>query len=358
LDPAATPIKPSGVDTVAKDVCRSRVKSALVYVFAVACLLWVFHNVHPRQLLASMFIANWGLVALAIVADILTYVLQGLRWKLLLAPVGRLSSLRATQGIYAGLFTNEWVPLRVGELVRAFLVSRWLSSRFTAVLPSMAVERILDAFWVAIGITLAGFFVPLPKDLVEVGYAIGGIVLLAASLFLWMVFRKKKETACTGQDFSRGVLRWFLRFGFQFARGLRDIGISYRLYLSALLSAGMLASQTLALWFMMLACRIDLPLRAAAIVLLIVRLGTAIPNAPANIGSFQLFTVLALGLFGEDKTVAAGFSMVYFLALTVPLWALGLLAISRTGISLSTLQFEAAVLGRTTRHAQCGIGDQ
>jgi hypothetical protein len=47
---------------------------------------------------------------------------------------------------------------------------------------------------------------------------------------------------------------------------------------------------------------------------------------------------LALRLFGEDKTVAAGFSMVYsspFLALTVPLWIRGLLAISRTGINLS-----------------------
>jgi uncharacterized protein (TIRG00374 family) len=350
-------MNPSGVDTAAKDVWRSGVKTALVYGFAGACLLWVFHNVHPRQLLASMFIANWGLVAFAIIADILTYVLQGLRWKLLLAPVGRLSTLRATQGIYAGLFTNEWVPLRVGELVRAFLVSRWLSSRFTAVLPSMAVERILDAIWVAIGITLAAFFVPLPKDLVKMGAALGGIVLLAVSLFLGMIFRKK-EAAGTEHDSSTGVVRWFLRFGFQFARGLRDIGISYRLYLSALLSAGMLASQILALWFMMLACRIDLPLRAAAVVLLVVRLGTAIPNAPANIGSFQLFTVLALGLFGEDKTVAAGFSMVYFLALTVPLWTLGLLAISRTGISLSTLQFEAAALGRSTGHDQCGIGDQ
>ena len=77
-----------------------------------------------------------------------------------------------------------------------------------------------------------------------------------------------------------------------------------------------------------------------------VRLGTAIPNAPANVGSFQFFTVLALRLFGEDKTVAVGFSMVYFLALTVPLWILGLLAISRTGMNLSTIRFEAAALRR------------
>jgi uncharacterized membrane protein YbhN (UPF0104 family) len=334
----------SGADAPERDVRRFRVKRALVYAFATACLVWVFHDVHPRELLATMSIANWWFVALAIIIDILTYVLQGIRWKLLLAPVGRLSTLRATQGIYAGLFTNELVPLRFGELVRAFLVSRWLSLPFTEVLPSMVIERFLDALWLAVGVGLAAIFVPLPKDLVEIGGALAGIVLFATLLFLWMVFRKKKEPECTENGSSPRALRGLLSFGLQLACGLRDIGISYRLYLAALLSAGMLAAQALGLWFMMLACRIDLSLGAAAIVLLVVRLGTAIPNAPANVGSFQFFTVVGLRLFGEDKTVAAGFSMVYFLALTVPLWTLGLLAISRTGMNLSTIRFEAAAL--------------
>jgi uncharacterized membrane protein YbhN (UPF0104 family) len=341
----------SGADAPERDVRRFRVKRALVYAFATACLGWVFHDVHPPELLATMSIANWWFVALAIIIDILTYVLQGIRWKLLLAPVGRLSTLRATQGIYAGLFTNELVPLRFGELVRAFLVSRWLSLRFTEVLPSMVIERFLDALWLAVGVGLAAIFVPLPRDLVEVGYALGGILLLATFLFLWMVFRKKKEPECIEHDSSPRALRGLLGFGLQLACGLRDIGISYRLYLAALLSAGMLASQALVLGFMMLACRIDLSLGAAAIVLLIVRLGTAIPNAPANVGSFQFFTVLALRLFGEDKTVSAGFSLVYFLALTVPLWILGLLAISRSGMNLSKIRLETAALRRYTRRA-------
>jgi len=79
-------------------VYRSGVKRALVYTFALGCLVWVFHDIHVRQLLAAMSIANWRLVALAILVDILTYVLQGMRWTLLLARVGRLSSLRATPG--------------------------------------------------------------------------------------------------------------------------------------------------------------------------------------------------------------------------------------------------------------------
>jgi hypothetical protein len=100
----------------------------------------------------------------------------------------------------------------------------------------------------------------------------------------------------------------------------------------------MLACQILALWFMMLACQIELRFWSSAVALLILRLGTSLPNGPANIGNFQFFCVLALRLCGIPKTVAVGFSIVHFVALTIPLWILGLLAITRTGLTLSSVR--------------------
>jgi Lysylphosphatidylglycerol synthase TM region len=62
------------------------------------------------------------------------------------------------------LFVNELVPLRFGEVFRAFLVSRWLSLQFVSVLPSMIVERFLDGLWLATGIGIAAIAVPLPPS--------------------------------------------------------------------------------------------------------------------------------------------------------------------------------------------------
>ena len=56
-------------------------------------------------------------------------------------------------------------------------------------------------------------------------------------------------------------------------------------------------------------------------VFIIVHLGTLVPGAPANVGSYQFFTVLGLTLFGVEKAAAAGFSFVVFTVLTAPLWA-------------------------------------
>lgn len=304
------------------------------YTVALGCLLWVFRDVHLRPLFAAMEIAYWKFVALAIVLDILTYVFQGVRWRILLLPVGNLSTQRATQGVYAGLFVNELAPFRVGEVVRAFLVARWLSVSFASVLPSIVVERFLDALWLVVGLGLAMLFVPLPQSLVGAAEVLGVMVLGAAALFLWIILRDQQQCKDNEQHSRSSLFRKIFGYFSRFSRGVRDIGFSGELFLAALLSCAMLVVQVVVLWFMMHACRIHLPLLVAAVVFLILRLGTAIPNAPANVGTFQFFIVVALTFFGVNKTAATAFSIVYFGVLTVPLWTLGLLAIASSGLDL------------------------
>jgi hypothetical protein len=60
------------------------------------------------------------------------------------------------------------------------------------------------------------------------------------------------------------------------------------------------------------------------------------------VGAYQFFTVLGLTLFGVEKTLATGFSVVAFVILTLPLLALGLTAITHAGISVSSLRTNMA----------------
>ena len=98
--------------------------------------------------------------------------------------------------------------------------------------------------------------------------------------------------------------------------------------------------QAAAFWLVMTAYGMHLSFWVGAAVLLIVHFGTAIPNAPSNIGTYQFFTVLGLSFFGIDKTTAAGFSVAVFIILTVPLWVLGLLAVNGSGLSLRSIRGE------------------
>ncbi|HYR89685.1 MAG TPA: lysylphosphatidylglycerol synthase transmembrane domain-containing protein [Terriglobia bacterium] len=299
--------------------------SILGYVVAGLALIWVFHDVHPGAALRSVASLDPLLLAAAIAVDILSYVCQGFRWTLLLHR--RISVLRATQAIYSGLFLNEVFPMRVGELVRGYIVSRWLATDFTSILPSIVVERTFDAVWLAIGIGLTALFVPVPRNLLMVGDILGVTVLAATAALFYVVFHKRDKAATRR---NRGRIGTFIE---TFVLGTRLIGRSRLFYAAFILSSAYLTTQILSFWLVMRAYGLDLNIWAGAATLLIIHVGTAIPNAPANVGTYQFFCVLGLTLFGIDKSSAAGFSVVVFIALTIPLWIVGFLGLSRSGMT-------------------------
>lgn len=320
-----------------------QLKTVAGYLFALAGLVWVLHDVHPNQLVAHLTIYDWRWAAVAILADILAFISQGWRWSLLLSPLGKISTLRATQAIYAGLFTNEVLPLRAGEVLRAFLVSRWLSAPLGSVIASIAVERILDGIALALCLGVATVFVPLPHGIERTADIFGIAIIISAVVLGWLVYRYGGRSVASEQ----GRLRSFLR---SILAGSHLIITSGRFWWAAAISFLVLGFQSLAFSFMMPACGLDLPLWVGVVVFFIVHLGTAVPNAPANVGSYQFFTALGLTLFGVDKAAAAGFSIVVFLVLTIPLWIIGFIALTASGMNLKRVRLEISGL-RTQKNS-------
>lgn len=281
-------------------------RQALTWVIAIACLGWVMHGVPAQALTVGMHGVRWKWMVLGLILDVAGYVLQGWRWRLLLDGW---SVQKAIQAVYAGLFTNEILPMRLGEALRGWLAARWTGNDWRAVAGSMVLERVFDAAWLAAGLALAVRAVELPGVLSAISQWspwVAGVGLLAATF-------------------------WASR-----RRGWRR-GLS-----AAAVSSLVLLTQALGFAFLGTAFSLPLPIWKILVVLLIVRVGTAIPNAPANIGSFQFFTVLGLTQLGVAKPQAAAFSLFVFMLLTVPLWALGLLALRASGYDLARVRAELA----------------
>jgi uncharacterized protein (TIRG00374 family) len=318
------------------------------YAVAVLCLLWVFHGVKVRELIGSVTAINWWWIALALFFDIFSYACQGLRWDLLLHPIGRISTFRATEAIYAGLFVNEILPMRPGEVLRMYLVSRWAGVRFSQVIPSILVERYFDAIWLALAFGIIVLAVPLPRYLVDAEEILGITALAGTALFIYLVFRKRSGGAAeSGGPVGRWrPVRWISGLLDKTTHGIRDIGRSRFLYSSFAVSLLLLVGQMLSYWLVMVAYGLPLSFWNGAAIFLIVHIGTAIPSAPSNVGTYQFFTVVGLTLFGIDKTLATSFSVVVFFILTIPLWAIGMLVFGRLGLSLKKVQTEIALLNK------------
>lgn len=278
---------------------------------------------------------NWWWVALAVTADIAVYSWQAWRWSLLLHPIEPVGFWQAVRAIYVGLFANEVLPFRAGEVVRCYLLSRWSALPFSVSLSSALIERIFDGWWLCACLFLALRIVPHPhmRFLIPIGYALAGLVLAGSLLLAVAMFhRHRARAALAGGSWKRHV------------RVLIDdlslIGHSRYLYFAFLQSLPYLLLQVIPIYASFKGYGFDdLLLKEAFALMVILRISSAVPQAPGNLGLFQFLTKESMvKMFNVVPVEAERFSLVLWGIVTLPLLIGGAVALAVTGARIGELR--------------------
>ena len=161
------------------------------YIFAVICIIYVFRDYESSRFLNEVKKTDWIWIIPAVFFDVMSYTSQGYRWKQLLVNNGNISVLKTTQSVYVGLLANELMPFRVGELIRAVIVSKWLKKNIFSILPSIGFERTIDGFWLFLAVGISFFYAPLPAYIIRSEMVLGIIVLILIILIIY--FNSKKH---------------------------------------------------------------------------------------------------------------------------------------------------------------------
>ncbi|HVV70877.1 MAG TPA: lysylphosphatidylglycerol synthase transmembrane domain-containing protein, partial [Verrucomicrobiae bacterium] len=325
--------KGSGINTAFQRLWRS-LPVALSYVVAGACLFWIFHDVNWHDLLHSMERIVWWRLLPVAVLDIASYLIVAYEWQLLLRPAGRLGFIDASRAVFAGRFANDVLPVQLGYLVRIFLASRAMGERVSVVVPSLLLERLLDGWWLGVGILLLTFYTPLPSSIIRARNILGGVVVAGLLVMVFLAFKRRKPNHSTRQPGHVRrpveVIRGFLH---RVIEGMSDIARSHVLPAVVLLAAVKLLVQGFAYFAVLWAYGLEVSVWTGLAVFLIAYLGITVPSTPASAGVFQFFSVLGLELFGIEKTTASGVSLVAFVVLTAPLAATGFYAVATSGLT-------------------------
>lgn len=334
------------MNTAIQDAYQKRPRLLLIvgYGLASICLVWVLHDFHIMQALRQIANVSWKWVALGMACDVLSYGVQALRWKFLLAPFGKVRLSRSIRAVYSGLFANLVFPLRPGEVLRSYLLSNSEDITIGRILGSVGVERFVDLVIATAALAVVSLFVELPRRFQRVAdtLAVVTLVLLTIVALVILYLEIKLGSSPSADGKRRRLPGKFMAV----LTDLHAIGTSPSFYAAVLTSLLMPFCQVLGLWAMMRSYGLSLSLLAAVVVLLIINLGVSLPNAPANVGSYQFFCVLGLGIFDVEKTSATGFSIFAFLALTLPLAFLGFAALLRSGMSLRSMREKVKGLPR------------
>jgi len=299
------------------------------------CLAWALHNYQFNDLWPAVRSLDWRWVAAGVLADLSVYIIHGWRWNTLLEPIARLKLWRTVQAIYIGLFANEVLPLRVGELIRCYLLTHWNGLRLSLGFASAGVERVLDGFWMLVAFLItAGFVKGIDRRVMLGVQLLAGGVLLCALVLAWIVMRKQEAVSLVREK------RWAATMRHVF-EGLHLMGNPRTLGATALISLLYLLVHMFSYWALMKADLFDLSFWSAAGVTVIIRLLTLIPNAPGNAGVINFACIVAMKTFGVEKGDATTFSIILFGALTLPLLVGGAVATALTGLNIGELHKRA-----------------
>lgn len=311
-------------------------KSLLVVamLLSFACLAWALKDFEPEKLWPEIVQMNWAWVAAAVLFDILVYFLQGWRWSLLLRPVADIPYARSIRAIYVGLFANEIVPGKPGEIIRCYLQGRWSGLPFSVVLSSVIIERVFDGIWLILCLVVATQLVEVPQIYITAGQILGVLVAIGAALLgSAMFFKRQTREAFAGH-------KWLSKLNV-LLEDLYLIGHSKYLYLSAIASLPYLMLQLLPIYALTQGYGLDINLAQAFVIMVILRIVSVAPQAPGNLGAYQAVATLGLVMFGVDLSMAKRFSFVMWAVITIPLLIAGFIALTITGSRLSELRREA-----------------
>jgi hypothetical protein len=317
---------------------RSRVLLVVTYLASLGCLVWSLHDAKLGELKDDLLTMNWWWLGVAVIADISVYCWQTVRWRLLLRPVEAVTFRQAVSAIYVGLFANEVLPFRAGEILRCYLISRWTRLPFSVAVSSALIERIFDGIWLCLCLVLTVRVVDFPRHMrwiVDGGYVLGMVVLSGAALLALAVFLRQQTRALLSGDGWQRHVRVLID-------DLNLIGHSRYLYFAFLQSLPYLLLQVIPIYAALRAYGFELGLGCAFVLMVILRLGSVVPQAPGNLGLFQLLTKEALErIFNVVPAEAARFSLVLWGTVTIPLLVAGFVALMVSGSRLFELKRQA-----------------
>jgi uncharacterized protein (TIRG00374 family) len=316
----------------------------------VAALWWVLRQVSFPELWEVFRQSDWRWWTLSVVAVTAIFPLRAIRWRVILDPVASALPLGMLwRSTAIGMMVNNLLPLRAGEIARAYALTRETPRvGFAASFTSLAVDRVFDA--VVLLLLLALGMLDLPgagtriiqgrtlEDWVGSGTIV--VALVIGALYLVVVFPERviglyeafaRRVAPSIEARGRALLA-------AFASGLSVLRSPKRFVIVLGWTVFHWLVNALAFWCGFQAVGIDVSYSAALVVQGLIALGVATPSSPGFWGVFEFVAVIALtALYAIPADAAAAWAVAFHLLSFIPITVIGLYYLGRLDLRLGEI---------------------
>ncbi|MBP9837690.1 MAG: flippase-like domain-containing protein [Proteobacteria bacterium] len=278
---------------------------------------------------------------------VFSFVLRALRWRYLLPSHIEFSTLKLFSACILGMLATCILPLRAGEFVRPWVLSRSGKVSFSLSFSSVVTERVFDIFamltlclfslnnianapeWITLclkALTALAFGILL---LMILSYYKGNFVISFAQKILFLVFRS--ENNAIGKKIVE-ILQ-------EFILGLKSISSFRELIIIIIYSNTLWFSFSLIYYLGLRSFGIEADFWVGNAVNVFVALAIAAPSAPGFIGTFQIGCIAALSkAYGYSNEFAVAYSIVMHSLQMILSLITGTIMLNYEGLSFKQLK--------------------
>ncbi|MGW8250521.1 MAG: lysylphosphatidylglycerol synthase transmembrane domain-containing protein [Anaerolineales bacterium] len=306
-------------------------------IISIISLVVVFYFADLQELREALVLADTRLIVLGAVLIVVWLFVRGLFWRTLLQDKAAYRDVFWT--LNEGYLINNLLPFRLGEIARAFLLSKKSGMSFWEVLPSILIERIMDITY-AIGL----FFLLLPFVVGISGQGsfavVMGIGILLVFLVLFLLARNRDWALKVNDKIGERVpiiRRLTGKIVPSFLTGLAVLTDGRR-FLTAVGWVTLDWAIAFLEYFVLVRAFVpDAKPLWSSFSLVVAALGIAVPSSPGGVGVFEAAIVGALALFGVNSSAALAAAITAHVIQYAVTGVLGMYALIRDGESLTGL---------------------
>lgn len=328
---------------------KNGIRNTLGILLSVLLLWWTMKGTSVSAVWAVLSRSSLPLWIGCMVFGTAIFPLRARRWQALLAPVaGRLPFGPLWRSTAVGMMSSNVIPLRPGEFVRAFALSREEPRvRFTAAVASVAVDRLFDTVVILLMMLVATLDPAFPSQQKIGDHTIAvwltiPAVLFSAVLVGLVIFLIAPDRVFAMAD---AVVR---RLAPRFEPAVRSHLEGFVSGLHVLRSPRLLAEvffwtvlhwlcNAFAFWLGFRALHLNAPFSAALLLQGLIAIGVAIPSSPGFFGPFEAVGKAGLAIYGVSNTNAVSWVIGFHVLTFVPITVMGAWYLSRMKLHFSDL---------------------
>lgn len=324
------------------------VKIILGMLVSVVFLWLVFKEIDFNEVWSAMQDLNLFWLIPAILVYFIGVWVRTTRWCFLMRPVKKSTTARFFPIYIISYMANNILPMRIGDIYRAYIVGKKEQVSKSATLVTIGVERIFDGLTMLVLLLLSILLFPVKHEVVGNAVKFGSLLFLSAIMVCYiLVLKKSWADAVFKMGLSIVPSKYHEKFQElfdNFFHGLDALKGVHEIIFVILLSLGTWLIEASSFYLVFVAFGFTGSFHIAVATMAMVNLMIIVPASPGYFGPFEYACKVILGsqgygsVIGFTESTAVAFALVLHVVVQwIPSTLLGLIFMWTEHISFSEI---------------------